>query len=485
MKKPLFLLLCLLFALAFAVAVQATAQVDSAETLALALQDANVTEIRLTQDIDMPAEGLPVNMEKRSLTIDGGGATLRATGAGLLFGNAKTTKYPVSFSSIRLLSEDERPIVSAPSEGRDIIFTFQNVFFAGMYLVDNPPGTCAFTNLEGHVAKYLCSARNVSFSGTNTIARSNLIESAAALFTLYPPNTGRGESNFNLAAGSILAVVDEAANCGGFLYNQAEELILRMDETAQLIYTGSNRFATGNDISIVRLEPDATLDVRLLGSLSSPILSISGSFLVSKDATVRLLATENTRTVPIVYAAKSTKVSFGRSREVLLFNGCTEAYSGGLALSFEGGKKSLWLNQTQLVEMWGASAQAYYGALGIPDRQYRNNSGGVFKLEATMGEGGAVSGLILSDYSGAIELSKETLSLTDARILRVCMQTRPEYFLGPDEPEPTEEDAWVKPERTRDPLWDEDGNYIGPGSSGVTEEVYDDGNYDDGFVDSD
>lgn len=485
MKKPLFLLLCLLFALVSAVAVQAaSSQVDSAESLAAALQDAKVTEIFLTQDIELPAEGLPVNMEKASLTINGGGATLRATGAGLLFGPAKSTKYPVRFSALRILSEDDRPVISAASEGRDVIFTFQDIFFAGRSLVENPPGTCEFTNMECYVAKSLAGARNISFAGTNTVLRSSSTDSSSALFTVYPANTGKGESTFTLAAGSVLAMTDEASNCGGFLYNQADEMILRMYDKAQLAYMGSSCFVTGNNVHTFRLDPEAALDVRLLGSLSSPMLSLSSSFLVSKDATVRMLATENTRSVPIVYAAKSTKVSFGHALEVLLFNGCTSS-SESLALRFEGGKKSLWLNQTQLVELWGAEAQAYYGALGAPSRQYRNNSGGVFKMDATMGENGAVTGLLLSDYAGDIVLSKETLSLANTRILRVAMQPRPEYFLGPDEPEKEDDGDWVKPQRTRDPLWDEDGNYIGPGSEGVTDTVYDDGNYDSGFTDDD
>lgn len=486
MKKPLFLLLSLFFVLAIAVSVQAaTSQVDSAESLAQALQDAKVTEIRLTQDIELPAEGLPVNMDKDSLSIDGGGATLRATGAGLKFGPARTTKYKVNFSSVRFLSEDDRPIISASSEGKNIIFSFQDIFFAGMSLIENPPGDCEFTNVECHVGKYLGGARNITFSGTNTIVRLNSSTSTTAMLILYPPNTGRGESWFTLSAGGTLAVGDDATNCGGFLYNQADEAIFRLDEKSQLTYDGSNCFITGNNLDIARLEPEATLNVRLLGNISAPILSVKSSFLVSKDSTVRLLATENTRTVPIVYASAGSKVSFGRAREVLLFNGCATSASDGLSLSFEGGKKSVWLNQTQVVELWSVGAQAYYGALGMPDSQWRNGGGALFTLDATMGEGGAVSGLKVSDYSGSIELSKETLSLSQVRILRLAMEERPEYLLAPFETAPPDDGDWVKPERTRDPLWDEDGNYIGPGSSGVTEEIYDTGEYDSGFVDDD
>lgn len=460
--------------------------VHNADELRRALSDPAITHVRLMQDVELPPEGLVINDEKESLTLEGADATLYSVEKGLIVETNQKAGREIRFTSITLDADGEAPLVSVEGEGKPVAISLWGATFKGNTLVSNPTGTLTVHASALRPLVSIGVAKEILFTGETTLVRENTPQAVTGMLQMAG-DARKGGGTFTLAENCLLQVQDGSGNASGFLESLAPGGLVTLGAGSSLSFEGSGAFCTGQSLEVVRLQENAALRTDMLGNLALPLVTVHGSFLVDQGASVLLTAPENTQPLPLLLVTQGGKVSFSKPKEILLFNGCRTAAQGGLVLAYEG-KKGLWLNQTQLVELWNCESDAFIGALGTPDGQWRNGAGGVYKMDATITTEGYVTGLKVSDYTGKIELSKQTLLLQNARVLRVAMEDEPEILLAPAEtPKP---EGYDRPSYTRtpNPDWDEDGNFIGGsdgGSSGGEGQggSRDPSEYDSGFVD--
>lgn len=459
MNKKHFLigLLLLLMVAASVACADSWVEVEDAEGLLAALADPSATQIRLLGDVELPEEGAQVAAGRKHLKIDGAGHELWAYGFGLTFEAPSERERQVTIFDLSLRSEGDYALLRIQGEGKALAFTLQNLSFDGKQLIDNPLGDLHLENVNMDVYATIGSSRNITIAGENQWVRYGSSANTSTMLTLGSAEGRHGEGSLHLMKGATLSAEDWYEDSRAFLSNTYAGALFTIDEGAQLEYLGNGSFLTGEAFGVVRLEDSATLFAEIQGDLVDSPLSVNDTLLVSRGASLYLYAIENTRPVPLIQVYGGGKVSFTNTHEVVLINGCTQSTQASLTLAFQE-KNGTWLNKTQLVELYGSASEITRDTYGTPDAQWRNGAGGVFKMDATVREDGSVAGLVMADYKGKVELSKETLSLAGVRALRIGDVNEPDILLTPAEtPEPEKYYASSDEDEDRELLWWEDG----------------------------
>ena len=352
----------------------ATKSVSSFAELKLAVEDADTTEIVVTNDIVFGSGGAKVNLTKSNLVIDFGGHTITDSNT-LTFTNAiyiasTTNTITVIAKNAKWLGRNYYGVVGVYDGNTNSSIVLENIDYIGPQFVYNKNGKTTITNCTITLEKNgssagpqeFCEANRLTISG-NVVVNSLATSTAVVWFTGANASlTVEENSTFEVIAPSTYLLYTDVAPDLLFKKNSSTKISTK----GGLFYNSSSSSHIAKTFSLLE---DASFIAYKTASSSVPMFKCQSAFSIAENATFQLFS-EVSSTSALVYFSQVANISILSPKSVVLYN------NGGNVFSFQTGSASspnILTVATNLFCLWD-SAKTPLSSAGdfddVPTTQY-------------------------------------------------------------------------------------------------------------------
>jgi len=406
--------------------------VGTFEQFRAAIESPTVTQIRLTNNIHIPRNGVVINPNKAELIIDGAGFTFSAHSSNsksdtLRYSSAGNLK-DITVINATIVSHNYWGFLHVDSSSRmsDVVVTFRDINYFGPQLVyaeDSTVviGTGNYTLLNGHNGRSdeLAEATHIRLEGNVTIFKD--MSGRDEVFRIERANGG-----LTVASGAVVNVSlnqdVRKAHKAGFIHFQRSGGYLRFEDDSYINFVGNGFFQQHRDVKEVYIGQRAQVHIRTHGDFKNNygiFMIKDGHMVVEEDAVVNLISTENRKKDPVIMLDKKTStVTLNNPKQFFVYNSSTRG-SKGHAIGLEGSADvaTVFYNDISEVAYWIDNTSPHDNL--VPATYvFRNEDESSFSLNSSNTKS-SVTRVGSVGYNGITPFDKKTAFLKDVNVIYI------------------------------------------------------------------
>ncbi len=306
--------------------------------LKTAIEDASVSEILVTADIEFLSGGLKIDPTKSFLIIDFGGHKVTDYNSlsftdGLYIPSTKNS-ISVTVKNAVWSGRNYYGVVGVYDGNSNTAIHIENITYTGPQFIYNKSGMSYVYNCDVTISKNgsstnaqeFCEGNRLTFSG-NVKIESYAQSDAVIWFT----NTG---ASFTVEENATLSIRAELTY---LLYTDVSPVMKFMKNSSTTIVTKNGLFyASGSSTHIASsflVEESASFVATQIDSNSVPMFKCSSVLILSKNSTFHLYS-ETISSTPLLYFGQTADIRINSPKSVILYN------RGGDIFKFQTGSES-------------------------------------------------------------------------------------------------------------------------------------------------
>ena len=394
-----------------------------------AIESPTVTHIRLTNNINIPRNGVEINANKTELVIDGSGFTISSHSSNT---KSDTLRYSragrltnITITNATIISHNFHGFlnVNSGSAMRNVVVTFRDINYFGPQLVYAEDSTVIigsgnYTLVGGHCGKVdeLAEATHIRLEGNVTIYKDAIGKDE--IFRIE-----RAGGGLTVAGGAVVNVSLNRnlrkAHRAGFIHFQRSGGYLTFENDSYFNFEGNGFFQQHNDIRDLQIGERAQVHIRTHGDFKGKygIFMITGHMVVNEDAVVSLIATGNAKKDPVIQLDKKTStVTLNNPEQFFVYNSSTRGIKGH-AIGLEGSADvaTVFYNGISQVAYWRDNTSPYDN-LSPPTFSFFNDDGTSFSLSSSNTKS-KVTHVGRVGYTGNTPFNNSTAFLRDVNVI--------------------------------------------------------------------
>jgi len=396
-----------------------------------ALENASVTRIRLTNDIQMIRGGAEINSARTDLIIDGNGFAIHGHNSNTL---SDTLRYSragrlnnISVLNTTIVSQNRNGFININSGNNfaNIQVTFRGINFFGPQLINATDSNVTIGSGNYTINPGFCKT-------VNELAEANHIRIEEAV-TIFKDANGKDEIFRIERAGGGITVTTGAyvnvslnqnarkANRAGFVHFQRTDGYIRFENDSFFNYVGNGFFQQHRDVQEVVIGDRAQVHIRTHGNFKGcyGIFMISGHMTVGQDAIVNLIATGNTKKDPVIQLDKKTStINVNSPRQFFVYNTSTKGTKGNaIGTSSCTNVANVFYNNITDVAYWRDNVSPHDN-LSTPTFSFFNNDESAFSLSSSSTRS-KVNNVGSENYHGTTQWNANTAYLRDVNVILI------------------------------------------------------------------
>lgn len=418
------------------VAFGATADVSNFPQLKAALEDPQITLIRMTNDIQGGKGGVTINPAKAELVIEGNGHTLTGYSS-----NQKSEtfqlKKPGTLKNITVQNITVRTLnyygliaIAETSKMSDINMLFRNINFSGPQLAFAEDCSVtlrdgAFEVTDGHTSgsgksvDELVEATHIRLEGKIDIVKN--IKSVDEIFRMERKGGG-----ITIGSGAVVNVrqnqeLERKKTRSGFIHVQRSGGYIVFENDSYFNFVGREFFTQDKDIALLSIGDRAQVYITTRGSFKGcyGFFHVKGNMTVGRDAVVDLIALENEKSDPVIQFDGTSNIKLNSPKQFFVYNSSTKSSNKGLAIGPDGCDKALIeYNNVYSVEYWNMNSRPY-NDLGPATYDWRNTDDRTQFSTVCDVKSKEIRSAWTTGYTGTTPFNTKTAELKNINVIRI------------------------------------------------------------------
>ena len=422
----------MIFALLPIVSFAAPADVASFAQLKAALENPEVTQIRLINNIQMEKDkDITISPFKTSLVIEGNNhylfqAESSKSSYSIQFDSSKSAIRNILIKDLIIYGRSKSGLIYIPTCSRysDFTVTFDNIDYNGPELIRAKYSNVVIKDsnilvIPGYndVTGYLAETANTTLEGTVVINK----ESPSSFRTLFAVAT---KGSMIIAQGADVTInnntIGSTLRTSGFVFFARGSCAMRFENYSKFTYNGTSSFTFGCDTGTVYVGENANVNILIDGNIffNEGLISVRDAMIVDNNSTFKIIAANNNNLFPVIECQNRSTIMFNSPREVLIYNASTKACNRGLAIG-NTLNMDIRYNSINRLEYWIQNSTPYYN-LRTPNYNWQNSSfSAAFNAYSTLCTGVSKSATT-SSYMGLTPWTTNTSALKNVNVIRIA-----------------------------------------------------------------